>query len=449
MKKTLKFRSLLTIVMILFSFKALFAWSEHPLMVYPALSGMTQWSTMKPIEAKSLKTFLLSVEKDLEMYLAEQEAWSRANLPDYAPRPDALAFKATGNPNDILIRFFTAIRVNPNIKGPLYLHLLPLENDFGRPLANAKDVTTLNDVSSMLQTRYVWLNELELVHPLSVLVTANDEPDYGFDLGLFEDNKTAFGNKYGFGVQPFGNPNLEYSSQAPFHMGFYHEDKILYKFGAFLKRTSLDYRVALYKSLSEFAFSKNQPYWGWRFMGWGMHYLGDASMPYHSKPLPGVSTMKMIWINLKAMMGYPKSKDDAVQLVSNRHTVFEEFQVQVLRQAHEQNNQSHPLIKALANPIEMIPYTDDFLKQTVAKQAAEASKKLDKDIEKYMPYKMVSDPAVEANNLPELKVIAKLTKDEKGQQAVDDMTLTIAERFSAYSMHMRSYMQAILSKSGV
>jgi hypothetical protein len=63
-------------------------------------------------------------------------------------------------------------------------------------------------------------------------------------------------------------------------------------------------------------------------MGWGMHYLGDVSMPYHSKPLPGVSTLRMIWINLKAILGFPKSRGNAVQLVSNKHTVYEEFQVQ-------------------------------------------------------------------------------------------------------------------------
>ena len=49
----------------------------------------------------------------------------------------------------------------------------------------------------MMHTRYVRLNEGDLVSPFCVLCTANDEPDYGFDLGLFEDNNTPFGAKYG------------------------------------------------------------------------------------------------------------------------------------------------------------------------------------------------------------------------------------------------------------
>ena len=37
----------------------------------------------------------------------------------------SLAFKATGNPNDIHLRFCQAIRVNPKVKFPLYLEFLP------------------------------------------------------------------------------------------------------------------------------------------------------------------------------------------------------------------------------------------------------------------------------------------------------------------------------------
>lgn len=57
-----------------------------------------------------------------------------------------------------------------------------------------------------------------------MIASANDEPDFGMDIGLFADNGTDFGQRYGFGQQPFGNPNLDYGSQAPFHMGFYHLD---------------------------------------------------------------------------------------------------------------------------------------------------------------------------------------------------------------------------------
>src|SRR3990172_2835445 len=66
---------------------------------------------------------------------------------------------------------------------------------------------------------------------------AADEPDYGMDIGLWDDNGTAYGKAYGFGKQPFGNPALEFASQAPFHMGFFHESAIVYKAAGVLRRT--------------------------------------------------------------------------------------------------------------------------------------------------------------------------------------------------------------------
>lgn len=450
MRKSI-FITRILLLAILFSHLSLpvFAWSEHPMLAHPALKNFIDWEKMEPVAAKSLQTFLLEVEHELEQFLEEQEAWSRANLPNYAPRPDELAFKATGNPDDILMRFFKAIRVNPNVKVPLYLHLLPNDDPGNRPLANPADITTLSDLSSMQHTTYVLLAEGEMVSALDVLCTANDEPDYGFDLGLFEDNNTDYGTIYGFGSQPFGNPNLEYSSQAPFHMAFYHESWILYKAGPFLKHTFLDYRINLYKMLSEFAFAQNQPYWSWRFMGWGMHYVGDVSMPYHSKPLPGVSTLRMLWINLKAILGFPKSRDHAVQLVSNKHAVYEEFQVQVLRKAHEQGNWQHPFLHALMNPKDLIPYSGDFIVEVAARESVARSGPVDRALKKYMPAHMVSDPSVEVSDLPELNSIAQLVEKEMGKQAHDQLVEVIAERMESYSMHIRSYLLNILEKAGI
>jgi hypothetical protein len=421
------------------------AWSEHPLLVNKALKGLPLWSKMDSVHAKSLRTFLVETEKELVTFLADQEKWSGTNLPNYAGCPGNLAFTATGNPDDILKRFFKAIRINPNAKIPLYLHLLPDQPAGNRPVAQPGDLTTLKDLSSMLQTTYVYIHEGERVYPFDVLVTASDEPDYGFDLGLFEDNNTDYGKQYGFGVQPFGNPNLEYSSQAPFHMGFYHEAGILYKFGAFLKQTHLDYRIFLYKALSEFAFRQHQPYWGWRFMGWGMHYMGDVSMPYHMKPLPGVSTLRMMWINLKSMMGMPKAQKNAVQLVSNRHTVLEEFQVQSMRKAYLEHNISFPLFQALENPLPDAPFSYDFLINVASQHSAGMAKTIDKALKKNMPRSLVSDPSVEANDRAETKKILEVMARDKGPESITKMTGVLAVQMQQFSRDMRSFLEAVLN----
>jgi hypothetical protein len=423
------------------------AWSEHPLIAYKVLSTIESLKLKDSIEVKNLKTFLLEQEQNLEKFFAQQELWYMQNLSYYPPLPENLKFRATGNEEDILERFFHAIRLNPNARMRLYLHLLPGE-EIGKqtPIA-PKYLSTLNDVSSLKHTNYIELFEGDKVSPLKVLYTANDEPDYGFDLGLFEDNNTPQGSMYGFGIQPFGDPNLEYGSQAPFHMGFYHEAKLVFFFGPFLKKTLPEYRINQFKSLAEFAFESNNPYWGYRFMGWGMHYLSDLSMPYHAVALPGVSPLKMIWTNIKAMLGFPRSKDNAVQLVSNRHSVLEDFQWFVLRQAYDDNNEDHPLFAALQNPIEMVEYYPNFPREVAAKESANKAKRIDKSLKKWMPKKLVSDPTFEAPGSPEIKRIIELTREEKGDEAVDEMTKVIAELFRSYSMHMQSFYNAIVPES--
>ena len=110
------------------------AWSGHHLLLRPALEDLELWNRKDSVEAISLKSFLLETEQALAAFLEKQEAWSRENLPHYKPRPDGLAFRATGNEADVLRRFFQAVRMNPESKVPLYLQLVPGQSAGGRPV---------------------------------------------------------------------------------------------------------------------------------------------------------------------------------------------------------------------------------------------------------------------------------------------------------------------------
>jgi hypothetical protein len=422
------------------------AWSEHPLMTRPVLTRIPELNTATAVQVTSLKRFLAENEKALENKLNDLEEWLHQNLDYYPSLPDALRFSATGNQDDILDRFYRAIRLNPNVKMQLYLHLLPGDSREGRPLIDPGQLTTLSNISSMKKTTYVKLTQGEQVSATAVVCTATDEPDYGLDLGLFEDNGTAYGKQYGFGPQPFGDPDLEYGSQAPFHMGFYHEAKIVFLAGPFLKKTLPEYRINQFKFLAEFAFESGNPYWGYRFMGWGMHYLGDLSMPYHSVALPGVGTFSMIWTNIKAMAGFPKSKDNAVQLVSNRHAVIEHFAWLTLRDAYQSKKDNHPLLAALKNPLETVPYHTRFPREVAAKKAAERADHVDRILETRMPDQLVSDPKFKTPGSPELDRLMATVLAEKGETALNDMTQALADLMQSYSMHLISYYHSILPK---
>ena len=399
------------------------------------------------VKAKSLYTFLIETEKEMEVFLEIHEKWSSENLAGYKQRPDNLAFKSSANRSGIVERFFYAIRINPESFVPLYLYLMPGKNPGSNTLADPAAITMLIGFNTMYQPDYVLIYEGERVHPLDVLTTANDEPDYGFDTGLFEDNGTSYGAVYGFGRQPFGNPNISYTSQVPFHMGFYHEDPVVYAFASFLTQTYLEYRISLFRELAVFAFKNNQPYWGWRFLGWSMHYAGDASMPYHSKPLPGLSLWQMIWIGIKSLLGLHQSTHDAVQLVSNKHILLEEYQAQETRRAYLNRDSAHPFYRALKDHGTTYIYHDSFIRDQVSKLAADESHNLDRTIIHNMPVYLTSDPSLEISTLSQSRPIAHLMAEANGVEAVDDLNQAIALHLHWFGITLRSILNSVMEET--
>lgn len=417
---------------------------EHPLLTYPVLETIPHLQNMDLIEVKSLHRFLLEAGHELEAALRAEEDWACTHLPNYPPRPDALAFQVKGDPGNLRQRFLRAIRINPNSKLPLYLHLLPGQDAGCRERMPPEDVTILERRDESEYPHYVRLHEGEMARPLEVLASGSDEPDYGLDVGLFTDNQTEWGLEYAFGAQPFCNPSLKYSTQAPFHMGFYHEGRIISTVAPFLKISNVEYRIHLYKTLSRYAFEAGQYYWAWRFMGWALHYIQDLSVPYHASALPRENIANMLWMNLKSLFGFISALKKSTQIVSNCHASMERFLWQILRQAYMDAETDHPLLIALSSPVARIPYSDTFPRDVIAKESAGLARKIDFYMSLYLPNVLVHDSSIEAVDTLELKHIVSLTMKTKGKAAVESMNMLMAERLRALSMHTRSFIYHVL-----
>jgi len=418
-----------------------FAWSEHEMILYPMFQSMPAVAKAKPVKAETLASFLVAEGKGLEKALKSDEDWNRKNLKNYKALPDALLFKATANPKEALKSFCDAARISDRYYYNLYIRKMPKSSSTGAAIVKGAGLTYLKDLSDIDDRTYLRLLPGKPVSVMDVLGTAADEPDLGIDIGLFEDNDTAQGKKLNFGKLPFGNPNLEYSSQAPFHMGFYHESGIVYALAGFLKETYPEYRIHQFKVLSEYAFKSGHDYWGWRFLGWGIHYLSDISMPYHAVVLPGVSTVKMLWINAKAMAGKDQAKKDAIQLVSNRHGALEKYQKYAMRGQFAKKGADMLITNGkTAMPI----YNDNVPRNNVSKMAAKNAKKTDMILVECMPQKYVSDPTVEFNDLPGTEKIMDTVLKEKGRQCIDKMNAQIEELYKPALLYGESYIEAIL-----
>ncbi|MFP5485741.1 MAG: phospholipase [Gammaproteobacteria bacterium] len=445
-------RLLITTLLALGATSPAWAWSNHALASYRAFEVMPEVAQAAAVPAEPLESFLAAQAQPIAALLDSQDAWAQAHIAHYPPLPDALRFDAQvaqHGPQALRKAFLTALRVSPESRLALYVQ--------PDPWAPPPDPATLlkHDAVSALPARdkdggghvFVRLRAGEAVAPLAVLASASDEPDYGMDLNLWEDNPSEWGTTYGFGKIPFGNPNLSFSTQAPFHMGYHHESPVIYMAAGFLKRTYPLLRIHQYESLSRLAFRTGHPYWGWRFAGLALHYLQDLTQPYHASLAPGFSAARLIGINLMATLGLPGAKNDMVILLSNRHFVLERYESQMIQTA-AQTRQSGPVEQALRDTRTDADYpawADAYARDTVARQAHGLGDQVTGQMLASVPTGYVNDPAfdfgVQAGRIDLMAEVAR-----QGDAPRATLESTIATLMRNYGAHSRNMLRDILQE---
>jgi hypothetical protein len=427
-----------------------FAWGNHTLPAYRSFEKMPEVANASPVRAEPLEAFLKAQEKPLETLLASQEAWAQKHLDPYPARPAALAFKANAARSDDARRlaFLMALRLAPNSRLALYRQPDPrAPASLAGALVPHTVVNTLPEQPNSTY-RFLAIKPGDMVSPIEVLASATDEPDYGMDINLWDDSPSDWGKVYGFGPLSFGNPALYFATQAPFHMGFFHEDRILYMAAPFIKKTFPLLRVHQFSSLAALAFRTGHDYWGWRFTGLALHYVQDLTQPYHSSLSPGNGSTQLIGINLLAMAGMPRYKDDMVVLLSNRHLALEKYQNQNITRA-AQARQDTPLEVALRQSERdgSYPAWDDlYVRDVVSKQAYGMGDKLVNALLEALPKGYVSDPAFDFGakeaGIDLLAEVDRLGPQHASRRELLDKTL--AELLANFGSHSRNVVRGVL-----
>ena len=423
-----------------------FAWSNHAMVSYRALERVPELAATVQVRAEPLEAFLKSQDAGIEILLRDQEAWARKAVETYPPRPDALAYRADPATTDVARRkmFLAALRISPESRLALYVQPDPWgpAPDLSRRLP--ADAVNALEKSEASQHFFLRIDPGEMVPALAVVASASDEPDYGMDINLWSDSPSEVGKVYGFGKLPFGNPTLNFSTQAPFHMGFFHEAPLIYRAASFLKRTYPLLRVHQYAGLSRLAFETGHPYWGWRFMGLAMHYVQDLTQPYHASVSPGNSTARLIGINALAMVGLPKWKNDMIVLLSNRHLALENYESGLI-QAAARARKPGGLEMALhdtSQDARYPPWSASYVREVVSKQAYDAGVATDQALVTTVPARIVSDPGFDfgAQEVPG-DLVKELSTTDPAQRARLDAA--IAELLGQFGAHSRPLVRGL------
>jgi hypothetical protein len=440
---------LLTALSVLLLPKLAQAWGNHSPMCYRAFERMPEVANAAIVKAEPLVDFLRDQEATIARTLDAQEAWLREHVKGHAPRPDAVRFVADSKRSDADRRaaFLRALRLSPHTRLALYVQVDPREPEAVRPPIDMGQVTAVTPSKGATQ-RFAALQPGEAITPLSVLASACDEPDYGHDLNLFDDNPGSPANpSYGFGKQPFGNPAVGIGSQAPFHMGFFHQGAIFNTLAPSFARTFTELRVRQYGGLAVLAWQTGHAYWGWRFAGLALHHVEDLTQPYHASAAPGASLGHMMWVNLKAQLGAPADRQGLVVLQGNRHFVLERFQANWIMDNARQRRDG-PLEAALRDVARDARYPawgPGYVREVVAAEAFAAGPATDAAVVVGAPAKFVTDPnfdfaANEATFGPEL------ARDMQGQR--DALQARLAELLGHFGAHSRNALRGLLKQAG-
>lgn len=365
-----------------------FAWTNHT--IISSLIFSDDPGLSKKIPAETLTRFITSERKGLASALAAEEQWLREHLYYYPQRPDSLSFNPDLPAGELKASFLRAIRVNPTMPLPLYVQPAP-----GRK--HSRDALPVSMVSiipvQIPNGPFEKLRTREKVTAYDVLCTASDEPDYGLDVNLYENNRSSFGKEYGFGVQPWGNDAYAYGTQAPFHMGFFHENPLIAAAAPFSQKSLAEYRFHLYAALSSFAFRTGHQYWGYRFAGWALHYLQDSLSIYHERMLPGVSTPSIIQV---AVSGNDSAKSGFLNSVSNKHYIYEDYAFYAVTTLLSAGSRNDPLLTALGDrsrDASIEPVTPLYIRDVTGALSESRSDRIDALVVSSFPAKFISDPA--------------------------------------------------------
>ncbi|MDT3311510.1 phospholipase [Pseudomonas sp. rhizo66] len=409
-------------------------WSNHTVGSYLALQDLPALRDAPAVEVEPLERFLSEQYPAVLALLEQQETFARAHFAQYPPRPDNLKLPAV--PSDNLRHdFLTALRINPEIHLAMVIQPLPGKDLPEREHLQANQVMVEQTLSPWNRQRFIVVAEHENVAPLAVLASAADEPDYGHDINLFSDNPGEVGALYGFGPQPFGDARFQYSSQAPFHMGFFHESAVVYAAAGFLERSWPDWRAYQYMGLARLAFASGHPYWGYRFLGWGLHHIQDLTQPYHAKALPGVDLASLLLLEGKALAGFAADKQASIERVATRHMEVEKYQSTWLRRVLRVG-QPHPMLAAYADLTRdktYPPYSVDYLREVVSAEAVNDSAVFDEAIGQWLETAPASSDFSSGNQLP---------KDDFDHPALNQQLFRLLGHFGA---HSRIYVSAGLA----
>ena len=132
------------------------SWSNHGLLTYWAFKGTAEVDQAPDVVVESFDDFLRANEQEVANALDGVEAWARAHVVNYPPRPDELAYRLDPSRDAAGRRkaFAEALRISPDVRLALFAQALPgLAPDAARAMRFSEVSTLREPAFSMMRCR--------------------------------------------------------------------------------------------------------------------------------------------------------------------------------------------------------------------------------------------------------------------------------------------------------
>jgi hypothetical protein len=359
------------------------SWNAHYLLTRTALASMSNESFEGEVRVTSLDDFVTAARRELPQVMGRYVALLAKKTgaePAESPPPEIRTA------HDLV----EALRLNPQQP----LRYVGVKSPDDNPHSAAHDPSREGPPGGS----YVETAIGDRMTVLDVLCVYADEPDWGMDQGVFAVER------YGLGEPPFGGKTGK-SSQASFHMAFFHEIPLLNLLFPRVRKTFLDMRSGTFLALARLALDRHMDYWGWRFAAWAVHYLQDLTQPYHANFLPFP-----LWMVLGRFLLNPRPAsfvDRNKNLLMNRHILCEAVVHLWLNDAVKKHVR-HPFLTALEGKGECAGGTLNEVVRESAKMAAEKAFRVNRGLEKILNDPLLDDPTYFVLNDPPYPLIKRL-----------------------------------------
>jgi hypothetical protein len=161
-----------------------------------------------------------------------------------------------------------------------------------------------------------------------------------------------------------------------------------------------------------------------------------------------VSVIRMLAINLMDMLGWSRFKDEAIQLVSNRHFVIEGYQYESLMEGYRKGAGSAELsaLGRTEKDAGYPAYSETYARDVITRESEARADGLDRALRETFPARWVDDPSYQFGDAAGSRDSLRTELAQHGTpESQKRMAEVLDDSMQRFGTHSRQFIRSVLA----